>query len=188
MTILGGMHTVPELRWLVDSRDYFTRQVQNKINLEWLSWHDKDGPAADQWLAEWAKFGNRYNDARGRAMDKITAAKYMFTTPDDLIVAENEWNGIIRAFQQVPYTRTKGDFGDLVRRLGDVGIKVSFDKIPIDDTVDYDLKVYKTTDDVLKGIEDTAKKATKSLFSSPYFYLALGAVGVGGVVAVKVLK
>lgn len=182
MTTLGH-HTVPELHWLVKSRDYFYGRTSGAIAAFYGTWQAKDKTALDAWYKDWQAFEMRYALARQDAMAFLDYAETaLWNVPDGVINADEQWAAILTAFQPVANTRSPGDFSDLVTRLRAAGCEVTFPEIPPDDSVDWDLAAYKTADDALQHVKDAANK-----LATPGLSIGAG-IAIGLVAAVVLAK
>lgn len=171
MTVLG-QHTGRELLWLVQSRDYFGDEVERRAYPFMTPWRAKDAPVAEQWIRDWAAFAARYETARASAQALLDAAAALGPAGVDVIPAEPQWTGIVRAFQPVENTKSPGDFSDLVARLRAAGCPVAFPQMPTDPSIDWDLATYKSADDALRAVERATKTTATGL---GWLVLGLGA-------------
>jgi hypothetical protein len=165
MTLFGN-HTLAETLDLVKAKNYEI----DKVNETVAGNGGKPPPDAD-WNQDWTTLQGRYKEA----ISKVPSSPPFGISPN-AYTTEDEYQGILRALQQVDGEVSKGDLQDIWNRLtGEVG--------PVEETVpqptapDSDLQAYKAADKAVKTVE----AAQSSITHSPLFWAAIAAAGVVGV-------
>lgn len=144
MTIFGS-YTVAELIDLLSAKDYEIEQIQKAID-------SRKGAAVDAtFAADWKALQDRYNAAKTVANAAIAIAK-VTPGPNSLIVADSEYQGVLKAVKQDPSTITKGDLQDIHNRLDSAGSAPSYPNMPQPDPdSDFEENAIKTLDKLPGG-------------------------------------
>lgn len=170
MTIFGS-YTVAELIDLLAAKDYEIGQIQQAID----SRHGN--PVDATFAADWKAVQDRYNAAKTVANAAIALAK-VTPGPNSMILADSEYQGVLKAVKQDPSTITKGDLQDIHNRLDAAGSTPVYPKMPQPDPdSDFEENAIKTLDKLPGGGPPSPPM--------PWWKKAL--IGAGGVVALGVV-
>jgi hypothetical protein len=85
------------------------------------TWVNQDHVAFIDWTSDWTTLQNRWKAAVGKANSAVTAAKFSFATPNSMIAAQAEYDGLLKAIRACAPPDgcpvVKGDWDDLNNRL-----------------------------------------------------------------------
>jgi hypothetical protein len=170
-TIFGD-HTVNETRDLVKAKSDQLHQMQSQ--------RTSLGKAPDStWDAQFSQLKERFNRKNSDAW------------MPDMSTCEDDYQAILRALSPVPNFVSSGSAQDLANRLMNAGGKIG--PLPQSAAKDWDLKAYEIADKPVQVIEtagravrDAAGTASKSILTSPLFWIGLAIVG--GVAYIGVTK
>lgn len=179
MTVLGKQ-TVAELKDLLAAKDYTVGQLDRAYADFAPTWVNRDPTGFVDWTTDWNAFHGRYEGARTAAQRAIEFAK-LNPVGDSLLVADTEYQGVLRALKQVDGTITKGDLQDLYNRIAAAGKTPDVSHTPQPVAPDADLRAYKAADATVKAVETIGKDIAKpaaSLFTPKNIILGLLCIGV----------
>ncbi len=177
MTILGTIHTVDELRELVDRADWRVRQndqilgkvtppTEVKFKKDPTLWHD------------WVAFREKWDAALERARTFIQRDVGKFgELPPEITPAEEEYQRIL----DVVGHGENHKLGGLQRRIYVISDGMAFDPMPqFYDATDFDMMLLRKANKITRTIEDIPKN-TASFIEQHWgkMLLTAGAVGVG---------
>lgn len=174
--MVGGQHTVAELKDLLAAQMYSVNQTQKAINdnTPSLALHPDDYVLL---LNDWNVLLARWNQAAAAAQ-KVIDAWHPF---DTLAIAENEYVGILKALQ-ITYPQlytSPGDLIDIVQRLKKLNVTPDYSQMPQPTAgSDADFQVLQTTN----AIVDAATPSKKT-----WIYAAIGA-GLAGLFLPRILR
>jgi hypothetical protein len=176
-----GSPSLEDLRNLIYAKDYELNQIyKHYLSFEPV-WKAQDVPAQQDWANDWNALIARFKQAKTEVQWIFTASKFT-PTPDSMIIAENEWNVIIRSLRKNWDGKTggqlaKGDEADLEYRLqGASKVSSDFSNEP-QPQGDVDLAIFKAADKATRGIEAVASKIVN--------YVPVGlAIGAGVLVLI----
>jgi hypothetical protein len=149
---IAGHQSVAELKDLIAIQD--ARMKAIKSAFDGSTWFYTDAPAATDWINDWTALSNRYDSA------KLKAESLIMATPlgKEFIPAQDEFDGIMRAVEQVANTRTKGDWSDLAERLVRAKIPVDESGVPQPSAPDADLHAYQKTGTIMQEVKNLPNK------------------------------
>lgn len=127
MTILG-QYTVAELEDLIAAKDY----AVNQLSYAYFGDAGKHDLHKDiTWPADFTALSIRYNDAKSKAQNLISALKVSNPLiPNNLIPADATYKAILKSLRTSPNTISKGDLQDLSNRLAALGIQTDYSAMP----------------------------------------------------------
>jgi hypothetical protein len=185
MTLLGKQ-TIAELKDLLAAKDYTMGQIDRAYGDFAPSWVSRDPTTFTDWTGDWNALHKRYEAASAAARRAIDFAK-LNPVGDSLIVADDEYQAVLKALKQVDGTITKGDLQDLFVRIGAAGKVPEVSRTPQPAAPDADLHAYRAADTAVKAVEAAGKgivSSAGSLFTPKTIVLGLLCVGlVAGVAA-----
>jgi hypothetical protein len=132
---VAGHQSIAELKDLIAIQD--ARMAAVKKSFDTSTWYYTDPSAANAWITDWTALTKRYEAA------KLKAEIPIMTTPfgQSYIPAQDEFDGIMRAVQQVDGQESRGDLGELITRLRQAKISVDESSVPQPTAPDTDLTV-----------------------------------------------
>lgn len=132
---VAGHQTVSELEDLLKIQDFRMQSLKALYDA-----HAGDVMAVDPgWIIDWVNLSNRYDRAKLKAQIAIQTAPPIGRA---LVPVQSEFDGVMRAVQQVDMTTSKGDWSDLRNRLQNAGFKMDETNTPQPKAPDADLTVY----------------------------------------------
>jgi hypothetical protein len=148
---LFGKHTVDELQDLLTARDHANDEVAKA-----RAAHPNVAAIDPTWDRDWGAFMARYKPAQRAAVIKVSENAFGLT-PNSLIVAETEYQGILDALSKVHTVDgaahiSPGDFSDLQMRLSKMGVPVQY-TMPQPKALDVDLLKYNIAETSVKAVQ-----------------------------------
>jgi hypothetical protein len=201
-TVLG-QQTVAELQDIMASWSYRMQQLAGSYTSFASTWQARDSAAFTDWTADYTRLQNRYNAAMSKAQAAVSSAKLNFATPNSLIPAQAEYDGLAKAMRQCyppdGCPIAKGDFDDLDSRLRSAGVRPDYSAMPQPQARDVDISVYSATApvDVIAQVRGLEAPKLPGLGPTAKFWawlvkhqkgVLIGSVAVaGGIIALQVL-
>ena len=191
MTLPNGDWSVAELVDLLKAYDYNFGQLGAHYDAFKVQWAKSDPQGFGAWTGDWTDLQSRYAAARAAAQSAIDMASFVLSA-DNLVDAQTEYVGVLRAYKQVDGQITTGDFDDLAGRLQTAsGQATNFQDEPQPTPgSDYQFEEYLASDKataIVDAIGDAAKKALpKPLQTIPTWVWPAAAVAAGLYVVAKV--
>jgi hypothetical protein len=160
---VGGQYTIAELQDLVNLWTYRMAQLTKAYADFSPAWVAKDSAAFIDWTNDWNVLQKRYATALDAANSAILMARLNITTPNYLIAAQPQYDGMAKAMRACyppdGCPVAKGDWDDLFNRLTvaarSLGASPPVDAPPQPTATDADRKAFAST----AGI-DVAAQAT----------------------------
>lgn len=178
MTILGH-HTIAELDEWIQRNDAMFKTINAQLMSIVPKWVAKDPTAATDWTNDWKNFGTRYQSARTKAEIMIAANPSInaLTPAEDMWVELNK--SITSTYPDSPAHLKdvpKGDFWNMMYRVGQAGYKIN-PAAPVGlNTNDYDSELSNTITAVQEGAKGGANTTTELLYSVGFAALGIGLI------------
>lgn len=205
---VAGQQSVAEVQDLMRIYASAVSQLAQQYAGLSAAWHARDAAAFTDWTTDWTKFQARYNAAVSAANTAVTLAAVNVFTPNSLIAAQPQYDGIMKAIRQCyppdGCPVVKGDWDDLVARLSTAAASLSLPPVvlnmPQPGATDIDQQLFASTSNLDVVAQATGLQATGPLpqGSSSLGFLKwivthktgvmIGAVAVvGGIILIQLL-
>jgi hypothetical protein len=145
-------YTAAELEELINAKKHNLDSMENSYALYAITINKKD----PSWKGDWDNLKARWESAKTKAESKLFWAKAQILTPNNMIPADEEYQGILGALRQVPNKIMKGDLFDLSGRLTRAGAPPDLSGTPQGSQYsDMSFNVFSTLNTVRTAIDES---------------------------------